>query len=224
MNALRAWSGTTFAAAALPDYRRLLYALTSTFFALWMVGLARGYVVYDLTGSSAALGGVFVAFGVPQLLFGLVGGVVADRLPRRSLVVAGQLWFAVEYMLLGSLLMADRLEYWMILAASVVEGGSLAFYFPARTAMIGDLVPPSSLGNAMALQQVAFNSARVVGPLLAGWLISLPAIGAGGSLLLAGAIFGGSALLIRTLPHVPSRGTRSSGSPLSVPSWGAPGP
>ena len=214
MTALRAWRASTFAAAALPDYRRLLYALASTFFALWMVGLARGYIVYDLTGSSAALGGVFLAFGLPQLVLGLVGGVVADRLPRRQLVVAAQVWFAVEYALLGALLMAGRLEYWMILAASTIEGGSLAFYIPARTAMIGDLVPAASLGNAMALQQVAFNSSRIVGPLLAGWLISLPLIGAGGSLVLAGAVFGGSALVMLTLPKVPSRGARSGGSPL----------
>lgn len=215
MSAFRAWRASTFAAGTIPDFRRLLYTLTLTFLALWIVGLARGFIVYDLTGSSAALGGVFIAFGVPQLIFGLVGGVVADRLPRRQLVVAGQLWFAFEYTLLGTLLAAGRLEYWMILIASVIEGSSLAFYIPARTAMIGDLVPAASLGNAMALQQVAFNSARVVGPLMAGWLIALPAIGAGGSLILAGLIFLSSALLVLTLPKVPSRGARSGGSPLS---------
>ena len=215
MSAFHAWRASTFAAASLPDYRRLLYTLTLTFFALWMVGLARGFIVYDLTGSSAALGGVFIAFGVPQLIFGLVGGVVADRLPRRQLVVAGQLWFALEYVLLGALLATGRLEYWMIIVASVIEGASLAFYIPARTAMIGDLVPATSLGNAMALQQVAFNAARIIGPLLAGWLIAVPAIGAGGSLILAGLIFLASALLVLTLPKVPSRGVRSGGSPLS---------
>ena len=215
MSGLRAWRASTFAAAALPDYRRLLYALASTFFALWMVGLARGYIVYDLTGSSAALGAVFLAFGVPQLTFGLVGGVVADRLPRRQLVVAAQLRFALEYTSLGILLVAGQLEYWMIVAVSTIEGTWLAFYIPPRTALIGDLVPAASLGNAMALQQVAFNSARIFGPLLAGWLISLPLIGAGGSLILAGTIFGSSTLVMLTLPKVPSKGARSAGSPLS---------
>jgi MFS family permease len=214
MSGLAGWGAATFASATLPDYRRLLYALTPTFFALWIVGLARGYVVYDLTGSSAALGGVFIAFGVPQLLLSLIGGVVADRLPRRQLVAGGQLWFAFEYTLLGALLTAGRLEYWMIIVASVIEGGSLAFYIPARTAMIGDLVPPASLGNAMALQQVSFNSARIAGPLLAGWLIALPAVGAGGSLILAGAIFGGSAIVILTLPQAPPRAGRATESPL----------
>lgn len=215
MTAIRGWAAGTFAAAALPDYRRLLYALTSMFFALWIVGLARGYIVYELTGSNAKLGGVFVAFGVPQLVLGLAGGVVADRWPRRRIVVIGQTWFAIEYVTLGLLLLTGRLEYWMILAASVVEGGSLAFYIPARTALIGDLVPAASLGNAMALQQVAFNSARIVGPLLAGGLIALPAIGAGGALILAGVIFAASGLVVQSLPLVASKGARPTGSPIA---------
>lgn len=215
MSAVRSWAQSTFAAAVFPDYRRLLYALTAMFFALWMVGLARGFIVYELTASKAGLGGVFVAFGVPQLVLGLAGGVVADRWPRRRIVVVAQAWFAIEYATLGVLLLEGHLQYWMIIVASAVEGGSLAFYIPARTALIGDLVPMDSLGNAMALQQVVFNASRVVGPLLAGWLIALPAIGAGGALLLAGLIFGASGLVVQTLPVVASRGTRPTGSPLS---------
>ncbi len=215
MSAVRSWGRETFAATVFPEYRRLLYALTAMFFALWMVGLARGFIVYELTESKAGLGGVFVAFGVPQLVLGLAGGVVADRWPRRRIVVMAQAWFAVEYAILGVLLLAGRLEYWMIIVASLIEGGSLAFYIPARTALIGDLVPTTSLGNAMALQQVVFNASRVVGPLLAGWLIAVPAIGAGGALLLAGLIFGASGLVVRTLPVVASRGTRPTGSLLS---------
>lgn len=214
MTAVRSWASSTFAAAALPEYRRLLYALTTMFFALWIVSLARGFIVYELTGSSAALGGVFVAFGVPQLVLGLFGGVIADRFPRRTLVIIAQTWFAIEYATLGVLLSLGALEYWMVLVASTIEGASLSFYIPARTALIGDLVPASSLGNAMALQQVSFNSARILGPLLAGWLIALPAIGSGGALILAGVMFVASALVVRTLPTRPSKGTRPTGSPL----------
>ncbi|MCC6236495.1 MAG: MFS transporter [Dehalococcoidia bacterium] len=215
MTTIQSWASTTFAAAALPEFRRLLYALTTMFFALWMVGLARGFIVYELTASNAALGGVFVAFGVPQLVFGLFGGVVADRFPRRTLVMIGQTWFGVEYVGLGVLLSLGLLEYWMVIVASAIEGASLSFYIPARTALIGDLVPARSLGNAMALQQVAFNSSRVVGPLLAGWLIALPAVGSGGALILAGTMFIASAFVVRGLPSHPSKGTRPTGSPLS---------
>lgn len=215
MTGVQRWASSTFAAASLPEYRRFLYALTSMFFALWIVGLARGFIVYELTGSNAALGGVFVAFGVPQLIFGLFGGVIADRFPRRTLVMIGQAWFGVEYVTLGVLLSLGLLEYWMIIVASTIEGASLSFYIPARTALIGDLVPASSLGNAMALQQVAFNSSRIIGPLLAGWLIAVPAVGAGGALILAGAMFGGSALVVRSLAARPSKGVRPTGSPLT---------
>jgi predicted MFS family arabinose efflux permease len=103
----------------------------------------------------------------------------------------------------------------MVLAASAVEGASLTFYIPARTALIGDLVPPSNLGNAMALQQVAFNSARIVGPLLAGALIAVPAVGPGGALVLAGTFFALSGLVVQTLPSAPPKGTRPSGNPLA---------
>lgn len=142
--------------------------------------VARGYLAFDLTGKNSALGGVMLAFGVPQLLLGLWGGVLADRLPKRNLLVVCQGIIATNSAWVAFMIHADRIEYWMLIVAGVVQGAGFAFVGPARQAFIGDLVGRQSIGNAVVLQQLSMNSTRVVGPGLAGAFIAVAFIGTAG--------------------------------------------
>jgi len=142
--------------------------------------IARGYLAYDLTGKNSALGGVMIAFGVPQLLLGLWGGVLADRLPKRNLLLICQLVIAMNSAWVATMIELGRIEYWMLIVAGVVQGAGFAFVGPARQAFIGDLVDRSAIGNAVVLQQLSMNSTRVIGPSLAGMFIAVHFIGIAG--------------------------------------------
>lgn len=142
--------------------------------------VARGYLAFDLTGKNSALGGVMLAFGVPQLLLGLWGGVLADRLPKRNLLLVCQGIIATNSAWVAFMIQTDRIEYWMLIVAGVVQGAGFAFVGPARQAFIGDLVGRQSIGNAVVLQQLSMNSTRVIGPGLAGAFIAVAFIGIAG--------------------------------------------
>ena len=142
--------------------------------------IARGYLAYDLTGKNSALGGVMLAFGVPQLLLGLWGGVLADRLPKRHLLVVCQTIIAVNSAWLATMIELGAIQYWMLIVAGVVQGAGFAFIGPARQAFISDLVGKDSIGNAVVLQQLSMNSTRVIGPSIAGAMIAVPLIGVAG--------------------------------------------
>ena len=218
MRAVQRWMRGTFASLRIPAYRTYWTGLLFTFIALWFSSVARGFLAFDLTQSSAALGGVFIAFGLPQLAFTLIGGVLADRLPRKRVVLAGMLFFGIENAAIGALVASGAIEYWMLLASAAAEGAVVGVYIPARTALVGDLVMGrGGLGNAVALQQVSFNTARVGGPALAGALIATSAVGPGGTLLLAGALFGVAALVVSRLPAPPLRAA-ARGSPAGTSS------
>ena len=214
MRAVQRWLRGTFASLQVRAYRTYWSGLLFTFIALWFSSVARGYLAFDLTKSSAALGGVFIAFGTSQLLLTLVGGVLADRLPRKRIVLAGVVFFAVEHLAIGTLIASGAIRYWMLVVTSAFEGGVVGVYIPARTALVGDLVMGRGLGNAVALQQVSFNTARVGGPAVAGALIATPIIGPGGTYLLASSLFTVAALVISRLPAVPPQTRMGRASPL----------
>lgn len=174
----------TFFALEEPQYRLMFFGTLFSFLGMQMQVIARGYLAYDLTGRNTALGGVMLAFGLPQLLLGLWGGVVADRLPKRTILWVSQSLVAANSAWIAVMLQMDMLEYWMLVAAGVVQGVSFAFIGPARQAFIGDLVGKHALGNAVVLQQLSMNSTRVIGPSIAGFLIATPLIGAAGVYIL----------------------------------------
>ncbi|MFN0096106.1 MAG: MFS transporter [Dehalococcoidia bacterium] len=174
----------TFFSLEEPQFRLMWFGTLFSFLGMQMQVIARGYLAYDLTGKNTALGGVMLAFGVPQLLLGLWGGVVADRLPKRTVLWVSQTVVAANSAWIALMLGLDMLEYWMLIVAGVVQGAGFAFIGPARQAFIGDLVGREALGNAVVLQQLSMNSTRVIGPSIAGFLIAMPFVGAAGVYLL----------------------------------------
>lgn len=151
-----------------------------SFLGMQMQVLARGYLAFDLTGKNSALGGVMLAFGLPQLILSLVGGAVADRFPKRKVLWVAQTVTAVNSAWLATMIETGNVEYWMLIAAGVIQGSGFAFVGPARQAYIAELVPKDALGNAVVLQQLSMNSTRVIGPSIAGAMIGISFIGVGG--------------------------------------------
>ncbi|MFT4038619.1 MAG: MFS transporter [Thermomicrobiales bacterium] len=154
------------------DYRIFfgtqLFSLTGT----WMQTLAQSWLVLSLTNSPAALGlvGVF-QFG-PTLLLGLPAGVFIDRVPKRYLLIVTQIFFAIITALLALQLERGQLQLWQIYAAALGLGVVSAFDMPARQAFVVDLVGRDDLMNGIALNSALFNTSRIVGPALAGLLLS----------------------------------------------------
>lgn len=185
-----------------------------SFLGMQMQVIARGYLAYDLTGKNSALGGVMLAFGVPQLLLGLWGGVLADRLPKRHLLVVCQTIIAVNSAWVATMIEMDAIEYWMLIVAGIVQGAGFAFIGPARQAFISDLVGKDSIGNAVVLQQLSMNSTRVIGPSIAGAMIAVPLIGVAGVYYVTTIGFVLATVTMLRLPKGNPQRTTNRASPL----------
>lgn len=140
----------------------------------WMQSLAQSYLVYDvLAASPFQLGLVNVFQFAPVLLFGIPAGVVSDRLPKRSILVATQSIFALLAVILTVLVATDRVELWHVYTVAALFGITNAFDMPTRQAFVSDLVGKESVMNAIALNSTLFNTGRLVGPALAGVILAL---------------------------------------------------
>jgi MFS family permease len=129
---------------------------------------AQGYLIYQITGSPFYLGLVGFVGGAPALLFTLFGGVVADRLPRRTLLVTTQTSMMILAFILAALTFTHTVKPWHILILAFLLGVANAFDAPARTSFVLELVTRTDMTNAIALNASMFNIATVVGPSIAG--------------------------------------------------------
>lgn len=132
---------------------------------------AIGWLVLELTGSASDLGLVLAASGIPSLLFGPWGGAVADRVDLRKLLLATQVLFCLLATLLWALAAAGAASVVVLIVIGVASGIVQIADSPARQAFFSRLVPPEDLASAVSLNGVVVNTARVVGPALAGVLI-----------------------------------------------------
>jgi MFS family permease len=150
---------------------RLLWlgALTSSI-GTWMQRVAQAWLIVTLTGSASAfyLGLDSFAGEAPILLFTLVGGVVADRRDRRHMMLISQVTQMAVALLLAALIFTGSIEIWMVLTLSFISGCAQAFGGPAYQSLIPTLVGKEHLPNAVALNSIQFNLARVIGPIVAG--------------------------------------------------------
>lgn len=203
----------TFASMAFPAYRTLTYGASLVIFGVMGQQVARGWVAKELTGTNAGLGGVMLAFGLSMLLVTPLGGVAADRYQKRTVLRLSIVALIVSAAGTGVVIIADVIEYWMLLAASVVQAAAFACYLPARIATISEIVPAATLGNAIVLMQTTQEAMRVVAPALAGVLIGVQGFGAGGVFLASAVTSGIAVVLLRDLPAMPLRNVEGR-SPL----------
>jgi MFS family permease len=145
-----------------------LISITGT----WMQNMAQAWLVYRLSHSTLLLGVVAFAAMFPVLLFGLAGGMLADRLPRRSLLITAQLVAMTQALLLALLVFAGWVETWHVVVLAFVLGLVHAVEMPSRHSFLAELVPTQDLPNAIALNSSIFNLARFAGPAIAGVLVA----------------------------------------------------
>ncbi|MYB22034.1 MAG: MFS transporter [Chloroflexi bacterium] len=162
-----------FSPFASRDYRVLWLAIFLRSAALWLDQVARPVLVYELTGSAVLLGTVLAARMAPNLVLGLFAGAIVDRHPRRSILVLSQAGNVAAAGALFVLLLFDLAEAWHVIALAAAAGVNIAFFQPARQAILPSMVPAASLRPAVALSQTANTVMRIGGALLAGVLLAI---------------------------------------------------
>ncbi len=158
----------TFAALQHKNYRLWFWGQMISLFGTWMQMTAQGFLVYELTRSSAYLGYVGFASGAPSWLFMMYGGVLADRMSRRTLLIITQSAMMILAFLLAGLTYFHITQPWHILVLASGLGLANAFDAPARLAFVSELVDRENLTNAVALNSMMFNTAIIIGPAIAG--------------------------------------------------------
>lgn len=158
----------TFASLQYRNYRLWFWGQMISMFGTWMQITAQGFLVYQLTHSPAYLGYVGFASGIPTWLFMMYGGVVADRMPRRNILVVTQASMMVLAFILAFLTFTGAVQPWHIILLAFMLGIANAFDAPSRQAFVLELVKREDLTNAIALNSTLFNSATAVGPAVAG--------------------------------------------------------
>jgi MFS family permease len=166
------------------DYRIFWFSQLLSLTGTWLQSLAQSWLVLTLTNSPMALGAIGILQFGPTLLLGLPGGVIADRYPKRKVLIATQSAICAITLALAALVVSGTVRLWQIYAAALLFGMVNAIDMPTRQAFVSDMVGQEDLGNAVALNSALFNTTRIVGPALAGILLST--VGAGVCFLLNG--------------------------------------
>src|SRR5512140_1495946 len=156
------------AAFAYRDFRTLWFGACTSSIGTWMQSVAQNWLVLTLTNSAFFLGLDAFLGQVPIMLFTLIGGVVADRRDRRRVLLMSQYIQMSTAFVLAALVYFGLVKIWFVLALSFVTGTAQAFGGPAYQSLVPSLVEKKDLPNAIALNSIQFNLARVIGPLLAG--------------------------------------------------------
>ncbi|HET6864766.1 MAG TPA: MFS transporter [Solirubrobacteraceae bacterium] len=167
----------TFAALSVPNYRLYFAGQATSLAGTWMQMTAQAWLVLTLTHSSTALGVIIGLQTLPVLLLGPYGGVIADRVDKRRLSIMLQSAMGVQALILGVLTVTGEIRYWQIGVLAALLGLNNAFDNPARQSFMLEMVGPEHLRNAVSLNSVMANTARVVGPAIAGILIATVGLG-----------------------------------------------
>ena len=141
--------------------------------AQWMDQVARPVLVFELTDSAFLVGAVIAARMAPNFLLGLFAGSLVDRYPRRNVLVASQILNGIASLALVPLLLSGWIEAWQVIALVSLQGVTIAFFQPARQAILPALVPVETLRAAVAMSQTAQHSMRIVGGIMGGVLLAV---------------------------------------------------
>lgn len=177
----------TFHSLENPDYRLLWIGFIGGWMAMQMQQVARGYLAYELTGSAFWLGMVTLAMGLPRIVLSPLGGVLADRYPKRTIMFWSNAFMAVTAMLLAYLVWRHEVTIWWLVVLGFLQGIGFSINTPVRQALIPATVPDErEMANAIALNNAGMNMTRLVGPSIAGVLIALPLVGLTGVFFIIG--------------------------------------
>ncbi len=177
MDALARPAPVRFAALRHRDFRLFWSGQLVSLVGTWMQSVGQAWLVLELTGSPFHLGLVTALQFTPILLLSPVGGALSDRFPKRRIILVTQAAMMAQAFVLAALVWSGRVRYWHVATLALVYGLGRAVDIPARQSYITDLVGRADVPNAVALNSVVFNGARIVGPAVAGLLIARFGVG-----------------------------------------------
>ena len=195
-----AWRGRTFAALSHKHFRLLFAGTLFATTAYMMMFVAMSVVAFDLGGTNSAVGFVGMGSGIAMLVGGPFGGVIADRVNRKRLIVLGQGAGALILVLTGLLLLLGVLNLLLFFLFTLILGASFVFMGPARHAFTRDIVGPRLVGNAVALNQLAHSWGQPFAPMFAAFLIDT-ALGGGGTYVIMGALVSVGVFTMALMPN-----------------------
>jgi MFS family permease len=172
MTRVRRAGRVTFAALSVPNYRLYYSGQAISLVGTWMQMTAQAWLVLSLTHSSTELGVIIALQTLPVLLLAPYGGVIADRVDKRKMMIGLQTAMGVQALILGLLTVTGSVRVWQIGVLAVLLGLNNAFENPSRQSFMLEMVGPDHLRNAVSLNSVLVNVARVLGPAVAGILIA----------------------------------------------------
>lgn len=165
----------------------------------WMQRIAQDWLVLQLTGSGTVLGITTALQFLPVLLFGLYGGVIADRFPKRHVLFVTQSVMGLSALILGLLEISGVVQVWHVFVLAFMLGLGAAFDNPARQSFVIEMVGQQDLPNAVGLNATSFNLGRVVGPAVAGFLIAALGNSTGPVFLINAVSFAGILFALRQM-------------------------
>jgi len=178
MNAkVEALGRRTFASLRFRNYRLYFVSQIVSFSGTWMQSIALSWLVLELTGSGTALGTVLAMQFLPTLLLAPVGGVLADRFEKRKLILGTQTAAGLLALALGVVTLTGVVELWMVYVLAAMFGTVTALDNPSRQTFVMEMVGPADVSNAVTLNSVVVNAARVIGPAVAGVVIAMFGVG-----------------------------------------------
>jgi MFS family permease len=189
-----------------PMFRRYWFGNLGAVSGQQMMWIAQGWLVYDLTNSPVYLGYVGLATAVPAILLNLVGGVLADRMDQRKVILATQAITSLSVFILATLVALDAVHVWHVLAVAFVSGSMQAFNNPARQSIFPSLLDRKDLMNAVALNSIVWQGTRIVAPATGGVLVSVLGVATAMYVCCAGFLVLG--LVVMTL-HAEARAPRA---------------
>ncbi|MER5885137.1 MFS transporter [Streptomyces sp. NPDC001941] len=177
----------TFSSLKVRNYRLFFTGAIVSNTGTWMARITQDWLVLKLTGSSAAVGVTTALQFLPMLLFGLYGGVLADRYPKRRILLISQGAMGLCGLALAALTLTGQVQVWHVYLIAFLLGMVTVIDNPTRQSFVSEMVGPAQLANAVSLNSANFQSARLVGPAVAGVMIA--SVGSGWSFLINGLSF-----------------------------------
>ena len=168
---------SVFASLRVNDYKYLSVGLLGSAFALNMQLIAQGWMVYEMTSSAIKLTWVTLSFMIPQVVFSLLGGVLADRFAKKLIIAWAPFINGIATLFMALIIFSGNADFSAFLVIGFLNGTALALSMPARTAFIPEVVGEDLVFNAMAFNSACWNLARIVGPAAAGFIIAIFADG-----------------------------------------------
>jgi len=163
---------STFESFREHDFRWYYIAMINQNSAMNISMVARSFVAYEITGSFTALGLMALSNAIPMIFFSPIGGVLADRFPKRLVLQGGQLFDGIAVTIIAVLLTAGILTFTHLLLMGLAHGAAVAFMMPARNSMIPELVGEERMMNAVALGTASMNGTRMIAPAIAGFMLA----------------------------------------------------